>query len=124
MFSADLAGACLQEPHKLHPPGRRGIAPISESVNVNALDIVHVCQAQESFQMRFVGVNTAISQQAENMQLRRMFLDMLDGFQEGWVLIERAIANRFADAGIVLQDALPRADILVPHFRVAHLPFW
>ena len=49
---------------------------------------------------------------------------MLDSLQQRRVLEETAVFNRLADTGIVLQDALPRADILMAHFRIPHLAFW
>src|SRR5260370_39568413 len=69
-------------------------------------------------------VYAPIAQQPANMQLRRVLLHMLYSLQEGRIVIERAIPDRLAHACIVLQDALARANILMPHFRIAHLPFW
>ena len=42
MFPANLAGASLELPHKLNPACRRRIAPIGESMNIDALDVVHM----------------------------------------------------------------------------------
>src|SRR5947209_2483859 len=49
---------------------------------------------------------------------------MLNGLEEGRIFEESAVADGFADARIVLQDTLACPDILVAHFRVAHLTFW
>src|SRR5947209_4130814 len=48
---------------------------------------------------------------------------MLNGFEEGRILEEGAIANGFADTSVVLQHTLACPNILVSHFRVAHLTF-
>ncbi len=42
MFTANLAGARLKMPHKLNPARGRRIAPICESMNKDALDIMHM----------------------------------------------------------------------------------
>ena len=48
---------------------------------------------------------------------------MLNSFEQGWIGEEGTIANGLVHAGIVLQDALACANILVPNLRVAHLAF-
>src|SRR5258706_15552989 len=49
---------------------------------------------------------------------------MLDGLQQRRILKERTIFDRFADAGVVLQYALTRPNILVSYLGVAHLALW
>ncbi len=66
-------------------------------------------------------MHAAIAQQAANMELRPIFLDVLNRFQERRILEKRAIFNGFVHTGIVLQHALARPDILMSDLGVAHL---
>src|SRR5258707_4143035 len=58
------------------------------------------------------------------MQLAAVALHLLHCFEERRIGEEAAVLDRGGDACELLQHPLARADIQVPHLRVAHLPLW
>src|ERR1700694_4327823 len=51
-----------------------------------------------------------------------MLFHVLNGLEQSRILEKGAVANRFADACIVLQYALARTNILMPNLGISHLP--
>src|SRR5271163_558267 len=72
--------------------------------------------------MILVGVNAAVREQAEEMQLASAFAGALQGSEDGGVGEELAARDQRVDASNVHADDAARADIEMAHFAVAHLP--
>src|SRR5579883_607336 len=97
MFPANLARPRLQTPHKLQSTGMRAVAPIGESMDIHMLNIVHLSQAQQGFQVRLMGMNASIAEQAADVELRMIFLDVFNGLEKGGILVKAAVLNGLAD---------------------------
>jgi len=67
------------------------------------------------------GMHAARRQQAHQMTRPAAFLQRLDKVGQGRVLGQRAVVDGLIDARQVLQNHPSRAQIHMPHFRVAHL---
>ena len=73
--------------------------------------------------MFLVGMDAAIGAEAEDVESGVVFFDVVDGFEEGFILEEAAVVA-FADAagdahGFLVDDAAC-ADVLVADFGVSH----
>src|SRR5579875_2804916 len=93
-------------------------------MDVDSLKLVHLRQPQQCLQVRLMRVDAAVAKQATDMQLRLVAFHMLNCLEQGRIVEEGAIADRLANARVILQHALTGSDILVTNLRVAHLPLW
>ena len=64
----------------------------------------------------------AIRKQTEKMQVCAVFQAVIDGIVEFLHLEKIPVLNRLGDPGQLLIYDTARADVQVPHFRIAHLP--
>ena len=66
-------------------------------------------------------VDTAVGQQAHQVEGRTVLPAVPHGLQIGFVFKKGAVLNGAADPGQILKDHPPGADVGVAHLRVAHL---
>jgi hypothetical protein len=72
--------------------------------------------------MLLMGVNTAIGNQADQVQGTALLSGVLEGRNNRGIAFERIVGNHHINAGNVHLHDAARANIHVPHFAVAHLP--
>ena len=78
---------------------------------------------QQPTQMVDVAVDAAVGDQSHEVDASAVGLGVGDGVLECLNFEEGPVADGEADAGEVLVDDAPGADVEVPHFAVAHLAF-
>ena len=78
----------------------RGVAPIGEGVDVDALKARLRRELQAGVEVALVRVDAAIADQAAEVQLRAIAFGMLDGVQQRGILEEGAIVDGGADARV------------------------
>ena len=78
---------------------------------------------QQRVQVSLIRVHAAVGDQAEQMQLPAATLRVLHGVKQHGILEELAVQDHELNARRVHVHDAPGADVQVPHFAIAHLPF-
>ena len=101
--------------------GGRRIAAVEEDVHEDVFETVFGSRPEQGVEMALVGVDSAIGEQAEQMQLAIALAGANHGLGDHRVRGELAAGNQRVDAGDVHVDDAARADVEMADFAVAHL---
>ena len=115
-----VALALQREQRGFRALGRR-VAPVEEGVHAHVAHASAHGHLQQRLDLRLVTVHAARREQAQDMQRLSGRARGFQRFDEHLVSRELAGLDRVLDAGVVLVDDAPGADVHVTHFRVAHL---
>ncbi len=103
--------------------GRRDVAPVEKGVDEDLFAAALLRQPQQRVQVGVVAVDPAVRQKAHDVQGLPAGHGAVHRAGQGGVFIEAAVFHGFRDAGQLLVDDAAGADVGVPDFGVAHLPF-
>ena len=102
---------------------RRDVAAVGECMDEGALLHPQVPgQLEQRPQVIDMGVDAAVRDETEQVNVRPTQLGSLERAHEGGVLEERSVGDRAVHALEVLVEDAPGADRQMPDFRVPHLP--
>ena len=100
---------------------RRGISAVEKRVQINLFHPATRGAFDRGEDMVLVAVHTARREQAEDVQGAPARGKRVKGLGEHGVLEKTTVFDGGGDAGQLLRDQAPTADVHVPNFRVAHL---
>ena len=120
LADAERAHFLLELSEVVHTGGGRGVAAVEEGVDEDALDAVLLGHLQQGEEVMDVGMDPAIADQPEQMEL--LGVGALHRAQEQLVAEEFARGDGQVNAGDVHIDDAAGADVEMADFAVAHLP--
>jgi hypothetical protein len=101
----------------------QSVAAIHERVHEDAIDSLLFCHFQERVQMFLPRMHAAIGDEPEQMQFAPADAGIFHPFNEHGMREELTILNHQVNARDIHMHNAPGADIQMPDFAVAHLPF-
>ena len=118
-----LAHLLLQLLEVSRAVGGQRVAAVHEGVHEDAVHAVLLRHLQQRVEMRLLRMHAAVGKQSEQMQPPLAGARMLHGIEQHGMREEFAVLDHQIDARDVHVHDAPRADVEVPDFAVAHLPF-
>ena len=122
LAESDLFHVLSQHVHVLFGASWRYVSSVQEAVHYQLLNALLFSQIYESKQVRDVAVDSAVREQALQMQRGAVLLDVLNCLQECFVFKEVPVLYCFCNHCQVLINDPARADVKVSDLGVAHLP--
>ena len=121
LTDTDLFDFCLKLLDKAKPAVRRHITPVHKAMDIHVVEPTLFGHFKQRVQMLVMAVDAAIGNKAVCMELLPVFLSVFHRLNKLRLLKETAVFNILCDAGELLIDDTPRADIQMPDFRITHL---
>ena len=101
--------------------GGQGIAAVHEGVDEDVGELMLGGHADEGIEMALVGVDTAVGEEADEVQGAAFLCGQFVGTGEGGVGVEGAVEDGGVDAGHVHADDAAGTEVEVAYLGVAHL---
>lgn len=99
---------------------RGGVAPVGDGVDLDVRDPRRPRRVRQGKEVILVAVHPAVGNEPDEVQARALGLG--EGLDQDRVGGEFPIGDGLVDAGEVLVDDAPGAEVEVPHLGISHLP--
>ena len=121
LADADLAHLLLESFEVAEAAGGQRVAAVHEGMDEDVGEALLFREAQQSVEVALVRVDSAVGEEADEVERPSLLGGELAGSDEDRVGVEAAVADGGVDAGHVHADDAAGAEVEVADFAVAHL---